>query len=371
MRFTTPALALALAWVVASPEPARAAERYSASYVGESAFVTVVPGATARFTAIFLNDGAEPWEPNVVGLLACGTDGVDCGAPHATAEFARDWYSTGVYATVAHAVAPGQLAFFSYDIAVPGGTAPGTTVRFDGAVGLIPDALVFGGDGYYQEATIPEPGIAERLTISGSDSPKVVGERLTIAVDIDDVNVELVGGDDTTAVTAALDPATCAGAGGGNAYLESATSVAVDGRAWFHVQSAGAYPACRFSVSAPGLLGSTRTIVFAPSAPAQLSCSFAPALVANDPSAIAVAAVELRDAYGNAVPGIAPYTVRLAKASGEATTPLGATDREMRLGAAFFFVRPVGAGVDVYDVVLTSGSLPAPTARCAVSAGER
>jgi hypothetical protein len=276
-----------------------------------------------------------------------------------------------VYATLEMPVAPGALGFFSYEVLVPPGTAPGTTARFPGAIGLIAGETPFGGEGYYQQVSVPEPGVAARLTVSGNDSPRVAGDRLSISVDVDDVNVELVANDDVTTIAASLDPATCSGAPGGPAYLESSARTAESGRTWFTVVSLGAYPGCRLSVVAAGLLGSMTTIAFEPGQPAGIRCQFSPAAILDDPAAQAIAAVNVIDAYGNAVRIADPALVSFVRSSGDATLVTTEAALLAALGSVIVVVRADGPGIDVYTASLDGGaSASGANASCSVRVTE-
>ena len=101
---------------------------YSSSYAGESVFTTNAAGETGQMSAIFFNDGAQPWQPGVIGLLICAADKVTCNVPSNT-QFNHNWFSQTVYATVTSSVAPGQNGFFIYDFTVPTGTPAGTGVN--------------------------------------------------------------------------------------------------------------------------------------------------------------------------------------------------------------------------------------------------
>ena len=449
-----------------------AADGYGAAYAGQSAFTAAPAGATARLTAIYANIGSRPWLPGSIGLLVCAEDQVTCGVPSPNAAYASGWYSTAVYATVGSLIAPGQNAFFSYDIAVPLGTDADVTTVFYGAVGLIEAGTAFQLDGYHQSNTTPGPtarrlratflldpipadgqasstlqvdvlgqsgeldttddqtvvaiaaadaspivcriqvrhstaqhgralfdivstedpgscdlevsddrgastvatlttklaGSPVRLTVSGNDSPRVVGggAPVIVAVDIDDVNVVLVGDDSTTVVRLALDPSSCTGAPGGDVYATSGgAAAAVNGRAWFTLRSNGAYTDCQATVTAPGLRPNVTTVSFLAGPPDHVTCAFSPAVI--DADGTSTASVEMRDVFGNSVPSIDPYAVTFTRISGDATTLLGETAAQPLVrGAAFFTVRAgLVQGTDVYAAILreTAGSPCAVTVR--------
>jgi hypothetical protein len=362
--------AVVLSLATASPAQAGSADGYGATFVGQSAFVTATPGATASFVAAFYNDGARAWDPGVVGLLVCTADGV-CGSLSPNQAYARGWFSSSVYATPTKSVAPGEVAFFGYQIVIPADAEPGATVAFDGAVGLIATGVAFGGAGHHEEVAVPAPGVAARLTVSGNDSPRPAGDRAMIGVDIDDVWVELVGDDDTTVVTASLDPASCSGASAGDAYLEAATRQASQGRAWFTVRSLAAYQDCTLTVSAPGLKNASTTITFAAGVAAGLACSVSPSIL-DHAGAVGTAVVSLTDIYGNSVIASDLFDIALSRASGEATKLLTSDDRATMLGSAFFFVQAVRDGTDVYNAHLSLDSdhrLSIPATNCAIQVG--
>jgi hypothetical protein len=366
VRFSRTLAVGVIVYLAAATPAAADSTRYGARYAGESAFVIALPGQSARFVAVFLNTGTATWEPGVVGLLACDEAGTSCGET-ANDSYAKDWYSDGVYATLGAPVAPGALGFFSYQVVVPPGTMPGTTARFSGAIGLIAAETSFGGEGYYHEVTVPEPGVAARLTVSGNNSPRVAGDRASISVDVDDVNVELVGDDNTTVIAASLDPATCSGAPGGPAQVESVTRTAESGRAWFTVMSLGVYPACRLTVAAAGLLGSTTTIAFEPGQPAGIRCEFSPAAILNDPAAQSIATLSVVDAYGNAARVADRSLVAFERTSGDAT--LITTQAVLLAGpvSVAVVVRAQAPGVDEYTASLYQSAIAeGTTARCSV-----
>ena len=335
---------LALVWWCLLGTTAYADTAYAAEYAGASAPAVALPGSTAELVAVFVNTGTATWEPGVVGLIAC-VDGEACREP--SADYDAGWYGPDVYATVDAPVTPGGLGFFIYSVRVPGGTAAGTDVSFDGTPGLIATRMAIGSSGYAGEVTVPEPGVAARLTISGVDLPQTVGNPLRVAVDVDDVNVFLVGDDNTTDITAALDPATCSGAAAGPAYLESPVVTAAGGRVWFTVRSFGAYPSCRLTVTSPGLRTSATTIEFDPGAPVALSCD-TDTVALGGAGAILVESV---DAYGNRVRG-ATGTVTLARVSGSSTDLASGAVEQLSDGAAIFAVAARADGEDVYSASL-------------------
>src|SRR5438105_2943427 len=161
---------------------------YSSSYAGESVFTNNAAGETGQFSAIFFNDGQVPWSPGVVGLLICAPDKVTCNVSQ-NASFAKNWFSSTVYATATSTVAPGQNGFFLYNFTVPAGTPVGTVTTFYGDVGLIATGDELRPQGYFQVNTTPSPtttltispgsaavalGASQQFTVSGQPSGSTV-----------------------------------------------------------------------------------------------------------------------------------------------------------------------------------------------------
>ena len=149
---------------------------YSASYSGESAFTSVPAGASGQFSAIFFNDGSQPWQPGLVGLLVCLADKTTCNVASPNAAYASNWYSTTVYATVAASTAPGSNGFFIYNFKVPAAALPATTATFNGEVGLIGIGGVLRPQGYFQSNTTPLP--LQPLSIAPASASVQVGGQL-------------------------------------------------------------------------------------------------------------------------------------------------------------------------------------------------
>ncbi len=159
MRRASLIVALTLALSIAVSAPARASATagggYDSAYAGESVFTAVAAGASGQMSAIFFNSGSQVWAPGVVGLLVCLPDKITCGVASPSSAYASGWYAPSVYATVTTPVSPGQNGFFVYGFAVPAGTPPGTTVTFNGDLGLIATGALLHPQGYYQQNTAP------------------------------------------------------------------------------------------------------------------------------------------------------------------------------------------------------------------------
>ena len=145
---------------------------YSSSYAGESIFTSNSGGETGQMSAIFFNDGTQPWAPGTIGLLVCAADKVTCNVP-SNLGYKSGWYSDTVYATVTSTVAPGQNGFFIYDFTVPAGTAPGTVTTFYGDVGFISSGAELHPEGYFQVNTVPQPTYS--LSLSPANASVAVG----------------------------------------------------------------------------------------------------------------------------------------------------------------------------------------------------
>jgi hypothetical protein len=185
MRFQSVAVGLVMAFSTmlmlssaASANPV-AGGGYSSSYAGESAFTSNGTGETGQFSAIFFNDGTVAWSPGVVGLLICAADKQTCNVP-SNSTYAKNWFSSTVYATVTTTVQPGQNGFFIYSFTVPAGTPPGTATTFYGDVGLIATGAMLRPEGYYQVNTAPAPSLA--LVVSPNPSSVQVGQTLQYTV---------------------------------------------------------------------------------------------------------------------------------------------------------------------------------------------
>jgi hypothetical protein len=152
---------------------------YSSSYAGESVFTNNAAGETGQFSAIFFNDGQAAWSPGVVGLLICAPDKVTCNVS-ANASFAKNWFSSTVYATATSTVAPGQNGFFLYNFTVPAGTPVGTATTFYGDVGLIATGAELRPQGYFQINTTPTPTANLVITPTSAYVPLGANQQFTV-----------------------------------------------------------------------------------------------------------------------------------------------------------------------------------------------
>lgn len=177
---TLTSAALAVGLLISSGSAASAnviaGNGYSSAYSGESAFLGLNAGQTGQFSAIFFNDGNQPWLPGTIGLLVCLPDKVTCNVPSPNAAYAQNWYSKTVYATVSSLVPPGSNGFFSYNIKVPDTTTPSTTATFNGDVGIIGVGAVLRPQGYFHQNITPLP--TKPLSITPASAAIGVGQSL-------------------------------------------------------------------------------------------------------------------------------------------------------------------------------------------------
>lgn len=156
-----PALALGLASVWMST--ATAAVPYDAEFVGESAPLTLAPGQSGVFVALFRNTGAKTWSAGAdqVNLAVCAATGGTCGVTSPNAAWASGWTSGTAYATHATPVLPGQIGIFVYQVQAPATAKIGTPTRFNGELVVAATGQPIRPMGYYQEATAAlAPGTA-------------------------------------------------------------------------------------------------------------------------------------------------------------------------------------------------------------------
>ena len=152
-------LALAFSLVASATSANAAVAGYDSAYAGESAFLSLTPGQSGSFTVFFANTGTTSWtkgSASQVDLAACLDDKVTCNSQDATeAPFNSGWLSATRYATHSQTtVAPGGIGTFTYNVAVPAGTAAGT-YRFNGALVLSATGADIRNEGYYQDVTVP------------------------------------------------------------------------------------------------------------------------------------------------------------------------------------------------------------------------
>ena len=319
---------------------------YSSSYAGESVFTTNAAGETGQMSAIFFNDGAQPWQPGVIGLLICAADKVTCNVPSNT-QFNHNWFSQTVYATVTSSVAPGQNGFFIYDFTVPTGTPAGTVTTFFGDVGVIATGAELRPEGYFQINTTPTPVIG--LTLSPSSASVQVGSTQQFTV-----SGQPTGATVNWSVNGGCGAVTATG-------LFAATAM-----------NSASQP-CSVVASVGASTGSAPVTVFGQAT--QLGCTATPsAIIANGggPNGTAVATIKLKDANGNTVsnastpqitvvnvtPALATMTPTgvVTPVSGVATVSIASTNTpgDIQLSAS-------ATGLTGCNVIVTSGGPGAAT----------
>jgi len=303
---------------------------YSSSYSGESAFTNAGATETGQFSAIFFNDGTVAWSPGVVGLLICAADKQTCNIS-SNASYAKNWYSSTVYATVSTTVQPGQNGFFIYNFTVPVGTPPGVATAFYGDVGLIPTGAMLRPEGYFQVNTTPQPSL--QLLISPTPASIAVGSTQQFTV--------------TNLPTGAV--ATWSVLGGCGAITTTGLFAAT-------AMNSSSQP-CSVIASASGSTGSVSVTVFGQ--PSQLGCTASPSpIIANggiSASGISIAKIALKDANGNTVTNASTPTI-----SAFNVTPTLAT------------MNPTGAitpSAGVATVTITSTNTPGDIQLSASAAG--
>lgn len=290
-RILIAALALALAGLpllrssTASANPI-VGGGYSSSYAGESVFTNNAAGETGQMSAIFFNDGTQPWPSGVVGLLVCAADKTTCNVP-SNQSYRSRWFSDTVYATVTSTVAPGQNGFFIYDFTVPAGTPPGTVTTFYGDVGIIATGSELRPEGYFQINTTPVPSLT--LTLTPNPASVAVGSTQQFT---------LTGGptgtDPTWSVNGGCGAITAAG-------LFAATAT-----------NSVSQP-CTVVATVAGTTASAPVTVYGPAA--TLSCVANPATtVANGgaPGGTGGIAISLKDINGNTVSNASTPAIRIA-----------------------------------------------------------
>jgi hypothetical protein len=161
------ALAVVASLLVGTAGTAAAATGYNSAYFGESAFLTLAPGASGQFAVGFNNTGSTGWlvgSASQVDLSICLADKLTCNVTSPNAAFASGWLSSTAYATTSTTyVGPGQTGFFVYNVAAPSAAAAGT-YRFNGDLALHNTASMINQQGYYQDSDVAQPGTAPVLT---------------------------------------------------------------------------------------------------------------------------------------------------------------------------------------------------------------
>lgn len=138
---------------------AQAVVGYDSAYVGESAFITLLPGQTGTFTVFFANTGSTAWAQGTasqVKLTACRDDKVTCNvSPEEAAFNDGSWYSATAYATHTQVrVEPNSVGTFAYRVKAPASITQATLARFNGDLALVSSGAMIHQEGYYQDANV-------------------------------------------------------------------------------------------------------------------------------------------------------------------------------------------------------------------------
>lgn len=273
-------VALALGILISGGSPASAnviaGNGYSSSYSGESAFLRLGAGATGQFSAIFFNDGAQPWVPGQVGLLVCLPDKITCNVASPNAAYAVNWYSTKVYTTVSALVPPGSNGFFIYNIKVPDTALPSTSTTFNGDVGLIGVGVVIRPEGYFHQNVTPLPLVP--LTITPSSAAVSVGQSFQFTSSV---------------------PAFWTVNGGCGAITQTGLFAAT-------ATNSPSQP-CSITATSAGTSAQATVSVFGP--PAALACSVDAASIVADGAATTIVHATLKDANANTVANAVTPTI--------------------------------------------------------------
>jgi hypothetical protein len=268
------ALGLMLSLSTVASANAIAGAGYSSSYAGESVFTNNAAGETGQFSAIFFNDGQVAWSPGVVGLLICAPDKVTCNVSQ-NASYAKNWFSSTVYATASSTVAPGQNGFFLYNFTVPAGTAGGVSTTFYGDVGLIATGEELRPQGYFQTNTTPAVVLNLVLTPSTLNIALGATQQFTVT------------GQGSNTVTWSVNGG-CGAVTANGLFVSTATNAASQ--------------PCSVQASAVGSVGTASVTVFGPAT--QLACSASPAtVIANGGTGNGktTASITLKDTNGTTV----------------------------------------------------------------------
>ncbi|HAF11031.1 MAG TPA: hypothetical protein DCK98_13255 [Chloroflexi bacterium] len=179
------ALALVATLLAGTAGPAAAASGYDSAYFGESAFLTLAPGASGQFAVGFNNTGSTGWlvgSSSQVDLTVCLADKLTCNVTSPNAAFASSWLSSTAYATTSTTyVGPGQTGFFVYNITAPAAAAAGT-YRFNGDLALHNTASMIHQQGYYQDSDVASLVAAPTITsLTPNSGTSAGGTAVTVA----------------------------------------------------------------------------------------------------------------------------------------------------------------------------------------------
>lgn len=160
---------LAIASFTFGATPGQAAAGLHAAYFSESSFLALSPGDSGQFAVGFTNTGDQAWTKSGTTRASLHTAApLDNGTDFA-AGWASGWAAPNVYAyQSSDLVAPGQIAFFIYNVQVPA-SAPVGVHNFYGRPAT--DVGGFLEDyGYYQAVNVQAPVVLQ-ITSTSPASP--------------------------------------------------------------------------------------------------------------------------------------------------------------------------------------------------------
>jgi hypothetical protein len=318
---------------------------------------SVAPGEATRSTATFLTN---PVAADATTNATLRVDLLDANGNRAVGDFFTTVYATrvptssgicsiGGVGSVGNTVSAGRIDF------------PVTVTSQPGVCGFTVTTSLPTIAGSSATLTTVIVGAASRLSVVGTDSPKIAGgtSTLSITVEVQDARGQRITSSNAL-ITMGFDVTTCTGAPGGSVYSPSGSTLgATQGRAVFQLSSFGAYPACVVTLNAGGLAGTNTTVRFDPGAPDHLACTFNPTAILNNSLAISTATVRVLDVRGNPVTNTGPYSITFLRSSGTSTTILTGSPVMTVNGAATFNVRSTSVvGLDAYNATITQGTLP-------------
>lgn len=155
----TLSLWIVFALFVTLASDAQAVVGYDSQYVGESAFIDLLPGQTGNFTVFFANTGSTSWiqgSGSQVKLTACLDDKLTCNTvPEEEAFNDGSWFLTTAYASQLQArVDTNQIGTFTYRVKAPTSITQLQTARFNGDLALVSNGAMIHQEGYYQDALV-------------------------------------------------------------------------------------------------------------------------------------------------------------------------------------------------------------------------
>jgi MYXO-CTERM domain-containing protein len=145
-----------------SPPAAYAAE------LGDRSFpASLAPGESASVWASFVNRGASTWKQGKIWLA---TKSASEGKPSPMFD-SQTWPAWNVAATLVNDVAPGQTAYFQWEIRMPNGASTGATETF--TLTLPPNV----------QLRCPEPDLSLNVRVGVTTASTVVSAKKSVDVE--------------------------------------------------------------------------------------------------------------------------------------------------------------------------------------------